>query len=395
MSTRSSPRLPLVTLLFLGGLCVAAHRPDPPIALASEPERVVIELFTREGCPYCTDAKRFLEALRRERPALDVVERDVRRDPRALERLRTLALEHGVHTLGVPAFYVAGELLLGYLGPDTTGRRLEALVDRAAAAPNEPAAEGACLPDNAAPCEEDTVEIPYLGWRLSVERVGFPLFTFTLGLLDGFNPCSMWVLVLMVSMLAGLGGRARMLAIAGTFVVVEGVAYFAFMAAWLNVFLLIGLSRASEIVLGTLACLAGMVHLKDFWALGRGISLSIPQAAKPRIYARLRAILVAENMIGAIIGTIVLGVLVQVVELLCTSGFPALYTRILTARAPSAASHYAYLLLYDAAYMLDDVLVLGIGVVTLSRRRLQEREGRWLKLASGAVMVGLGIYMLA
>lgn len=215
-----------------------------------------------------------------------------------------------------------------------------------------------------------------------------------LGLLDGFNPCSMWVLILMISLLAPMGNRYRMFAIAGTFIAVEGIAYFAFMAAWLNLFLLVGLSRASVIIVAAIALLAGAVNLKDFWRFGRGISLSIPATAKPGIYARMRRILQAENLGGAIFGAAVLAVLVQVVEFMCTSGFPALFTRILTLKQLDSLSYYGYLLLYDLAYMLDDVIVLAIGVVTLSQRRLQEEEGRWLKLVSGIVMVGLGLYLL-
>jgi len=86
--------------------------------------------------------------------------------------------------------------------------------------------------------------------------------------------------------------------------------------------------------------------------------------------------------------------MVQLVELLCTSGFPALYTRILTLRQLNGWAYYGYLLLYNAAYLLDDVIVLAIGVITLSQRRLQEKEGRLLKLLSGFVMLGLGIYLI-
>ncbi|MDE2117324.1 MAG: NrdH-redoxin, partial [Betaproteobacteria bacterium] len=85
---------------------------------------------------------------------------------------------------------------------------------------------------------------------------------------------------------------------------------------------------------------------------------------------------------------------VQIIEFMCTSGFPALFTRILTLKQLDRLSYYGYLLLYDLAYMLDDVIVLAIGVITLSQRRLQEKEGRWLKLVSGLVMVGLGVYLL-
>ena len=124
------------------------------------------------------------------------------------------------------------------------------------------------------------------------------------------------------------------------------------------------------------------------------MSLSIPDSAKPDIYARMRRILQAQNLTGALIGAVVLAILVQVVEFMCTSGFPALYTRILTLKQLDSISYYGYLLLYNLAYMLDDVIILTLGIITLSQRRLQEKEGRWLKLISGLVMVGLGTYLM-
>jgi len=241
---------------------------------------------------------------------------------------------------------------------------------------------------------KDDFSVTLFGRNLTLDDIGLPMFSIVLGLLDGFNPCSMWVLLLMISLLAPLNDRKRMLAIAGTFVLVEGVAYFVFMAAWLNLFLLIGLSRASQLVIAAIAIAAGLINMKDFVMPGRGPSLSISDKSKPGIYARMRNILQAKSLPAAIVGVIVLGLLVQVVEFLCTSGFPALFTRILTLRELDTASYYGYLLLYIAAYMLDDVIVLAIGVTTLSHRRLQDREGRWLKLISGVVMVGLGIYLI-
>jgi len=190
-----------------------------------------------------------------------------------------------------------------------------------------------------------------------------------------------------------LNDRKRMVAIAGTFVLVEGIAYFVFMAAWLNLFLLIGISRPVTLVVAAIAIAAGMINLKDFVAFGRGISLSIPDKAKPGIYNRMRGLLHAPTMTAAIVGAAVLAVLVQIVEFMCTSGFPALFTRILTLRELPTASYYGYMLLYNAAYMLDDIVILSIGVIMLSRHRLQEKEGRVLKLISGLVMVGLGIYL--
>jgi hypothetical protein len=186
-----------------------------------------------------------------------------------------------------------------------------------------------------------------------------------------------------------------MVLIGGTFVAVSGVVYFAFMAAWLNLFLLVGLSWATQVGLGGVAVLVGALNIKDFFAFGRGVSLSIPAVAKPGVYARVRRILQAEHLPGALAGVMVLAVLVNTIELLCTAGLPAVYTRILTLRHLPWWAYYGYLGLYNIAYMLDDGVMLTLAVVTLGRRKLQEKQGRWLKLLSGIVMLGLGVALLA
>lgn len=133
---------PLFALLLPGLARPAAAAETKPL-----PARVVVEVFTREGCSHCEEAKRFLKIFQRERPGVDVVEYDVVRDPRALERLRALAAEQGIEAPGVPAFLVAGELVVGYLGAEVTGARLEALADRAEAAQSDGRPrQGACLP---------------------------------------------------------------------------------------------------------------------------------------------------------------------------------------------------------------------------------------------------------
>lgn len=363
-----------------------------------------IEVFVREGCPHCASAEEFLAALKLQRPELRIVIRDVRKDPAALERLKRIAENQAGINARVPAFAVGGQLIIGFSAEANTGQLiLDSLghfplkIPEAGSDPANCEAEDrlSCGADAHPPAlKQEVFDLNFLGRRVSLEQLGLPLFTLAMGLLDGFNPCSMWVLILMISLLAPMNNRPRMLAIVSTFVAVEGVAYFVFMAAWLNLFLLIGLSRISEIIIAVLALVAGAVNLKDFWRFGWGITLSIPAAAKPGIYARMRGILEAKNLAAALFGVFVLAILVQIVELMCTSGLPALFTRILTLQQLSSPSYYGYLALYGLAYMLDDVIVLSIGVFTLSQRRLQEREGRWLKLISGMVMVGLGGYLL-
>lgn len=240
---------------------------------------------------------------------------------------------------------------------------------------------------------DDTIEVPFLG-ELSQSRLGMPAFTFLIGLVDGFNPCAMWVLLFLLSLLVNLKSRAKIIAVAGTFVLISGLAYLAFMAAWLNVFLLIGYLPTVQFLLGVFAVLIGLIHIKDFFAFKKGISLSIPEWAKPGLYARVRRIVNAENLTGAIIGASILAVLVNIIELLCTAGLPALYTEVLTMQNYPAWKSYAYLCLYIFAYMLDDAIMVTIVVVTLGRHKLQETQGRYLKLFSGVVILLLGLVLM-
>ena len=366
--------------LFAGTLLLCPSRTfAAPSAAPLGPAEVDLEVFSRQGCPHCAAAKPFLAELQRQRPALRIVIHDVEKDAHALARLRQLAAEHGLQAAGVPAFLIFDELLIGYHSSDTTGAQIIARLDRLAS----PAGQA------------ETVQLPFFG-QLSVQELGLPVFTLLLGLLDGFNPCAMWVLLFLLSLLVNLHDRFKMFVIGGTFVAVSGLVYFAFMAAWLNVFLLIGLSRSTQLVLGVIAGLIGGLNVKDFFAFGRGLSVHIPEAAKPGLYARVRRILQAKNMTGALISVIVLAVLVNVIELVCTAGLPAIYTQILTLRQLPWWAYYGYLLLYNLAYMLDDSLMLIVAVVTLSHHKLQEQQGRWLKLISGLVMLGLaGVLIFA
>jgi glutaredoxin len=371
----------------LGAALLAAPR-DAPAQAAADTARPVLEVFTSTTCPHCAAARRWLPTLQRAHPTLVVRIHEVDRDPEALARLYRYVGEQG-GTLGVPAFVARGRLIVGWGGAATTGRRIERLLfpDTAARTPADTTA------GSAGPPPADAIEVRLLG-RVSAAQLGLPLFTIVLGLLDGFNPCAMWVLVFVLSLLVGMRERRRIVIIGGTFLLASGLVYFAFMAAWLNVFLFVGVTRVVQVVLGLVALAAAVLNIKDFFALGTGPTLSIPEAAKPTIYAQVRRVVSAERLGAAVGAAIVLALLVNTVELLCTSGIPAVYTQVLAGSDLSRAAHYGYLALYNVAYMLDDAVLLTIATVTLRHGRLQERGARALKLLSGIVMLVLALLLL-
>ena len=356
--------LPLLLMLILSG----------PTAMAAPASPTLIDVFVREGCPHCTEAKRYLAQLSETRPDIEVRLRPVDSDAHARDELLRISRESGHWPPAVPTFVIRGEVLVGFSDAERTGPQLLALMDRgAASAPSL----------SAGPLGE-----------ISVERLGLPLFTLALGLLDGFNPCAMWVLLFLLSLLVRLRDRRRMAWIAGTFVAVSGIVYYAFMAAWLNLFLLVGLSTLLTRALGGVAVLIGVINLRDSLRREGGYTLSIPDSAKPGIYARTRAILQSHALLPALAGVATLAVLVNFIELLCTAGLPAIYTAVLAQQELQPAGRYAYLALYILGYIADDALMVGTAVAALGSRKLSEHGGRRLKLVSGLVMLALGLVLL-
>lgn len=379
-------RRALLTALAIGlGLPLATATQEPP---SEAPPDLMV--YVGKGCPHCERALEWLEGFRRTHPELDMDVADVVVDRVAVERLSRLSREQGFGGITVPTFVIRGETVeVGFDAEETTGRMLERLLLGGGETPTGRDAGSTPVGSLARP----SVAVPLVG-EVYLDQVGLPVFTAFMGLLDGFNPCAMWMLLFLLSVLVHVESRARMAAIGGVFVLVSGVVYYAFMAAWLNVFLLLGMARWIQVGLGGLALVLGGLNVKDFVGLGRGPSLGIPEAAKPSVYARVRKIVSAERL-GPALGTvIVLALLVNTVELLCTAGLPALYTRILTLRELPTWTYHGYLLLYNVFYMLDDAMILVVAVVTLGHHRLQAKEARGLKLLSGLVMLGLGLLLI-
>lgn len=346
-----------------------------PLNSAQPPE---LQVFVRAGCPHCDDAKAFLATLGPDQlRSVRVVLRDVVADPQARDDLERISAAADASPPGVPTFVLGETVIIGFDDAQHTGKDLLALIQA----------------DQSPPATEAVVDSRWFG-PLSANKLGLPLFTLVIGLLDGFNPCATWVLLFLLSLLVRLQDRKRMALIAGVFVLASGAVYYAFMAAWLNVFLVFGLNDQLRIGLSLLALLVGALNVKDFFAFGRGPSLSIPAGAKPGLYERMRAVINAPSLGLALFSVTVLALLVNLVELLCTAGFPAVYTAVLTQHNVSTAEHYAYLGLYILGYVADDAIMVALAVAALNRYRLTETAGRNLKLLAGSVMLLLGLVLL-
>lgn len=349
---------------------------------------VHLYFFWSLGCPHCVEAQVFVEAIPAARPWVRVHAFEISRHPANARLYAALADEAGQRAQYVPALLFCGTMEAGWAGAATSGQGLLAALDACRAARGSRATPGA----TSVP-QPPALTLPLLG-ELSPGRYSLPVLTVLIAGLDAFNPCAFFVLLFLLSMLVHQKSRARMLAIGGVFVLVSGLMYFAFMAAWLNLFHLLGQLAWVTATAGGVALLIGLINVKDFLGLGRGVSLSIPESRKPAIYRRTRGILAAGSVPAMLAATVLLAIAVNFYELLCTAGFPMVYTRLLTLHEPGTSARYAYLALYNLVYVIPLAVIVTVFAFTLGARKLTEREGRLLKLLSGLMMLQLGMFLV-
>ncbi len=341
---------------------------------------VTLEVYWSLNCPHCRVAVPQIEALAGENPWLHVETYELTGNPAHVERFVARAKALGGTAQAVPTLIYCERMEVGW--DDSPAARAAFLTRLRSCAEGQPAAP-----------PSRPLNLPLWG-EVDPATLSLPLLTVLLATLDAFNPCAFFVLLFLLSLLAHQQQRGRMLAIGGVFVLCSGLMYFAFMAAWLNLFLIIGSLPWITAAAGALAVLVGLINVKDFVAFKQGVSLSISASRRRDLFQRFRQLLQANRLPTLLASTVVLAVAANLYELLCTAGLPMVFTRILTLREATPLTHYLYLALYNLIYVVPLALIVLAFVRTLGARKLSEREGRLLKLMSGLMMLGLGAILL-
>lgn len=379
------------TILLLALLLTLTSSIAPNVSTGLESrgdEKPVMLFFWGEGCPHCAAAKPFLKELEKKYPRLEIRSYEVLNNEDNLKLLEQTAKLQGTTVTGVPVFFINGKVFEGF--NDSVSREIEAAI-------RETLGLGRTLRNSIEGRREtgadEQITAPLFG-KTAARSLPLPAFTIVIAAFDSFNPCAFFVLFTLLSLLAHAHSRKRMLLIGGVFVFFSGGCYFLFMATWLNLFFIVGHLPVVTRVAGLLALVIALINMKDFFYFKKGISLTIPEASKPKLYERMRGLIRTDSLPAALAGSIMLAAAASSYELLCTAGFPMVYTRVLTLNALSPAGYYAYLALYNLIYIIPLAVIVVFFVVTLGSRKLSEQQGRTLKLVSGLMMLGLAMVLL-
>jgi glutaredoxin len=374
--------------------------------LAANTEPINVYIFWQKGCPYCASAKAVLEDIRQDRPEIALKSIEIT-ESGSNENLYEAILSHfEIDQAVVPIVIIGGNHFVGFAdqGRSAAGylRSLDDCLARGC--PNVVAALQSGLSsslDTSQRVRSNTesssvpgkINLPVVG-TIDLASLSLPLLTIVLAAIDGFNPCAMWVLVFLISLLLGLEDERRMWLLGGVFLATTALMYFAVMSAWFNLIQFLGATGWLRMAIACLAIVAGLLFLRDYWTKPDAACKVVRPDRRRKIMDNIRRVVGRENLLWSLIGIAILAVGVNFIELACSAGVPAVFTQMLALNDLTNTAYYAYISLYVLVFMLDDVAIFATAMIALRISGLTTSYTRYSHLIGGLLLLTIGAVML-
>lgn len=347
-----------------------------------------IYFFWAEGCPHCAKEKEFLHKLVDENPKIKIEDYDVVNQAEGVELLNEFGQKLEADVSGVPFTVIGDEYFIGWYSDEVSGGQIvEAIGNELGIEVKMSGVEE--VDDN----KTDKVKVPIIG-EVDLKNLSLPMLTLVVALLDGFNPCAMWVLIFLISLLLGLKDKKRMRILGTIFIVTSAGVYFLFLSAWLNLFLFIGMVAWIRLIIAGVALFAGYYYLKDFFTNKSGGCKVTSNQKRREMFEKIKKIVQKEQFGLAVVGIILLAIGANMVELICSAGLPAVYTNILSLANLPRWQYYLYLLMYIVIFMIDDLFVFFTAMFTLKITGVESKYSHYSHLAGGILMLVIGFLLV-
>lgn len=360
-------------------------------------------LFYGEGCPHCAKEKQYLfHVLKNDYPNLQIYEYEIYNSRDNSSLLQKTAEKLGVRVDGVPFLVIGDEHFVGYadnISPQIIEQRVsECSAEKCPDSISSIVGVDAPEFEGQAPAKNNglvngLIKLPIFG-EVDVLSFSLPILTIIMGALDGFNPCAMWTLLFLISLLLGMKNKERMWILGSAFIIASASVYFLFMSAWLNLILFLGFVVWIRMLIGILALSGGGYSIKEFLSnKGNGCKIA-GEEKRQKIFEKLKMVVQQNSLWLALGGIIILAFAVNLVELICSAGLPAIYTQVLALNEMAGWQYYLYILLYIFFFMLDDLFIFFAAMVTLETTGITTKYARASRLVGGLIMLAIGLMLI-
>lgn len=401
-----------IIIAILAALLGALLTFQPTLASnnGQEANPVVITMFWGEGCPHCAAAKPWLEEMAGRHPNVELRFYEIYNIAQNRPLFEKMGVAYNVEPRGVPAIFIADQYYEGWA--DSLGVVIEELVVKCSTetcvdlgagviGPNEGVLtklniqkpEPEPEPTPTLDVTSDEINIPLVG-KVDLSKQSLVVSTALIAFVDGFNPCSIWVLTMLLALTLHTGSRKKVLIIGIIFITVTAAAYALFIAGIFTILNYVSFLGWVQVLVALIALIFAAINIKDYFWYKEGVSFTIADEKKPGIARGIRRVMDSQSFWAMAAATVALAAGVSLVEFSCTAGFPVMWSNILAAQNVSTLDFVGLLLLYMVIYQLDELAIFLFAVFTLKASRLEEKHGRILKLIGGVLMLTLAVVML-
>ena len=375
----------------------------PTLVSAKE---VNLYLFHGDGCPHCAKEREYLKEIEKEYDDVNIHLYEVWYDTDNQELMEKVKKELNSSTNYVPLTIIGDKYTVGF--NDNTKLMIKNNIEKCLKEDCEDVVGNVLAGKTANETtikkevkepkkdKDDSIkDLPILG-KVDVKKVSLPIIAAVIGLVDGFNPCAMWVLVFLISMLLGTKDRKKMWILGLAFLFTSAFIYLLFMVAWLNVAIKMNTVIWVRITIAIIAIIAAFINLKSFYkSLKKDTGCEVVDSKKRKnIIEKIKKFTLEKSLILGLLGVMTLAVSVNFIELACSAGLPLLFTQILALNNLSKLSYMIYILIYIFFFLIDDIIVFVIAMFTLKITGISNKYSKYSHLIGGIIMLLIGLLMI-
>ena len=368
-----------------------------------------IYFFYSDTCSHCNAEEKFLNSYLKSNDDVVLHAYEVTKSQENSNLLDVVSRDiMGNRATGVPYTVIGEKVIFGYQDDSITGEEIKSYIniyrnkeytDRV----GEYIKTGNIIPKEEpkvepAKKEDEKVSFKVFGKKVTVNprTVSLPLISAVLGLVDGFNPCAMWILLFLITMLFNMKDRKKMWILGLTFIITSGLVYLAFMLSWFNLASLVPKLQLLRFIVALVALVAGILNLNNYIkSLSKDDGCEVVDDKKRRkIIDSIIKITSNKKFILALFGIILLAATVNLIELMCSIGIPLIFTQILSMNNLNTFKYMIYMFIYIVFFLLDDILIFAISMKTLKVTGISTKYTKYSHLVGGIIMLIIGILML-
>ena len=375
---------------------------------AEDKNLVNIYLFYSDECPHCHEELEFLDEVVRDNNNVTVYKYEIS-DSVNVNLLDQVSTLYDTNITGVPFTIIGDKYFKGFSRKNYSDRFMAAIEyysnngyrDRAgeeifktAILPRYPVVADAPKVDDYIK-EASERKITIFNHTISLKNMTLPLVAILIGLVDGFNPCAMWVLLFLISMLIGINDKKRMWIIGLSFLLTSGLVYLLFMLAWLNAATLLLSVNIVRIIIGLIALVGAGINIRSYFIHRKESGCTVVDDKKrSKIFDRIKKFTREKNYFLAIVGAMALAISVNIVELACSAGLPVMFIEILSMNNPTVIEKIIYIGLYMIFFLIDDFIVFFVAIKTMEITGFSTKYGKLSKIVGGILLLMIGLLLI-